>query len=339
MSKVSIIITTYKRADTLRRAIISAATQSYSNVEVIVVNDNGLESPQNLTTRAVVSKLAEHFTNVKYIEHNKNKNGAAARNTGIQAAAGEYITFLDDDDVFSRNRIEVLMRIFEENANIHVVYSAVGFAKDNKITRLLYPADYDDHVYELLRQKSFFGTGSNFLCKSEFVRDIGGFDESFKRHQDMEFLIRYLSKYPNISHVSDVLVVKTVASTNNAPDFLSFIEIKKLFLGEFKYLIQEYSDEEQDEIRKANVREIVSTAGVSRDWRFLSFLKSGESILGWRKSELINHLGRWLILQIPGVIPLFAWKTVYRARIADKRLGNGKGMRIASNIVAGIDDF
>lgn len=339
MTKVSIVITTFKRPDTLRRAITSAATQSYSNIEVIVVNDNGIDSPHNLPTRILVGELAKCLTNIKYIEHNENRNGAAARNTGIRAATGEYITFLDDDDIFSRNRIEVLMSTFQENTSTHLAYSAVGFAQDNKITRLLYPTDYDDHVYQLLRQKSFFGTGSNFLCKTEYVRDIGGFNALFRRHQDMEFLIRYLTKYPNVSYVREVLVVKTVASASNAPDFPSYVEIKKLFFREFKDLIQTYSVEEQNEIRNANAREVVSTAGVNRDWRFLALLKSGESILGTHKGELTTHLAKWLVLQIPGVVRLLTLRTIYRTRLADRRIGDKKGMRIASEIITGIDSF
>src|SRR5690606_900816 len=126
-------------------------------------------------------------------------------------------------------------------------------------TRLLYPVSYDDYVFQLLKQNSFFGTGSNFLCKTEFVGDIGGFNESFQRHQDIEFLIRYLSKYPNISHVEEVVVVKTAVSTTNASDFPSYVKIKRLFLGEFQVLIQRYPDSAQDENRKANAGEIVST--------------------------------------------------------------------------------
>lgn len=339
MSKVSIVITTYKRPDTLRRAIISAITQSYSNIEVIVVNDNGVQSPQNLTTRALVTELGKNFPNLKYIEHDENKNGAAARNTGIHVATGEYITFLDDDDIFSRNRIELLVNAFQRDVNTHLLYSAVGFAEGNKITRLLYPVDYEDHVYQLLMQKSFFGTGSNFLCKTDLVRDIGGFNESFKRHQDMEFLIRYLSKYPNVRYVQEVLVIKTVASTNNAPDFPSFLQIKKSFLGEFKELIQHYSPEEQNKIRKSNVREIVSTAGVNKDWRFLRVLRSENDLFGPRKSEVANHLLKWAILQLPGVLTLLSWRTLYRARLDDRKLGGNMGMRTAVNIVAGIDDF
>lgn len=339
MSKVSVIITTYKRADTLRRAIISAATQTYSDVEVIVVNDNGIESPQNLKTRTLVNDLAQYLPNIIYIEHQANRNGAAARNTGLRVASGEYITFLDDDDIFSRNRIEVLMRVFRENLNTHLAYSAVGFAQGNKITRLLYPVEYDDHVYQLLKQNSFFGTGSNFLCKTDFVRAIGGFNEAFTRHQDMEFLIRYLTRYPNVLHVGEVLVIKTVANTSNAPDFPSFLEIKRLFLGEFQNLISEYGAEEQSEIRKANVGEIVSTAGVTKDWRFLTFLRSTDKILGDDKIELLSHLGKWLILQFPGILTLLRWRFIYRARLLDRRLADGKGMQMSADILTGVDYF
>ena len=101
---VSVIITTYKRAEFLERAIDSVLNQSYKDIEIIVVDDNGLNSPYSIYTQNVMKKYSSN-DKIKYIQHKTNKNGAAARNTGIQASVGEYITFLDDDDFFLKNRI------------------------------------------------------------------------------------------------------------------------------------------------------------------------------------------------------------------------------------------
>ena len=96
---VSIIIPTYKRANYLERAIESVIRQSYRNIEIIVVDDNDSGSKYREENIKIMSKY-EGCKNIKYLKHRKNKNGAAARNTGIAAAAGEYLTFLDDDDFF-----------------------------------------------------------------------------------------------------------------------------------------------------------------------------------------------------------------------------------------------
>ena len=96
---VSVIIPTYKGADKINSAVDSVLNQTYKNIEVIVVDDNGENEPEQLLTAEKMKKY-ETFENVKYLVHKKNINGSAARNTGIRASKGFYLGFLDDDDVF-----------------------------------------------------------------------------------------------------------------------------------------------------------------------------------------------------------------------------------------------
>src|SRR5690554_8001037 len=101
---VSIIIPTYKQLDKLKRSIDSVLMQSYENIEIIVVDDNGYDSEYS----SLVNTLMEEYINnkkVKYIKHKVNKNGSAARNTGIRHSNGDYIMFLDDDDMFVNDKI------------------------------------------------------------------------------------------------------------------------------------------------------------------------------------------------------------------------------------------
>ena len=90
--------------------------QNYSNIELIVVDDNnsGTEYRRNVENIMSEYKLGENF---KYIKHKENLNGAAARNSGIKNSSGKYIAFLDDDDVFSKNRIRSLVNELEKETN------------------------------------------------------------------------------------------------------------------------------------------------------------------------------------------------------------------------------
>lgn len=314
MDKVSVIITSYKRPDTLRRAILSVLGQGYPNIELIVVNDNGLDSPYNVPTRQVVEKLSYYYNNVIYVEHHENKNGAAARNSGIRVATGDYITFLDDDDIFLPHRISKLVSAMKKDEDVSCVYSGVGFIQDTDVVDVLIPQCFSDHVYQLLRQNSFFGTGSNFLCKTELVRSVGGFDELFKRHQDIEFLIRYLSRFPKIQEVSEVLVIKTLDSKINFPSATDFDLVKSHFFSRFDSLIGNYPSSIQREIRKENVRQFVTVAAMNSEWpasainRFKSIDPKAMPIdVG--KSAL-----KWLILQLPGVTVLRRNLAIIRTR-------------------------
>ena len=110
---VSVIIPTYKGADKINSAVDSVLNQTYKNIEVIVVDDNGENEPEQLLTAEKMKKY-ETFENVKYLVHKKNINGSAARNTGIRASKGFYLGFLDDDDVFLPDKTQKQVDCFEK---------------------------------------------------------------------------------------------------------------------------------------------------------------------------------------------------------------------------------
>ena len=99
--KVSIIIPTYGGSESLLKSVDSVLLQDYSEFEIIVVDDNDPDTDARKKTELLMGK----YTNdprVKYIKHERNKNGSAARNTGFIESEGEYICLLDDDDFFCR---------------------------------------------------------------------------------------------------------------------------------------------------------------------------------------------------------------------------------------------
>lgn len=114
MPIVSVIIPTYKGSSALNRAIDSVLCQSYKEIEIIVVDDNDPTSDERKNTEALMSRYIGD-KRIRYIKHQRNSNGAVARNTGITAATGKYIAFLDDDDYYLPNRIEKSVRYLETN--------------------------------------------------------------------------------------------------------------------------------------------------------------------------------------------------------------------------------
>ena len=114
MDKVSVIIPTYKRCDFIDRAINSILNQSYPNIEIVIVDDNGDGTLDRNKMIEIMNKY-ESDNRIKYIKNPVNKGGALARNIGIQAATGEFITFLDDDDEYLPTKIEVQHREMVRN--------------------------------------------------------------------------------------------------------------------------------------------------------------------------------------------------------------------------------
>lgn len=241
MSLVSIIIPTYKGEAALARAIDSVLCQSYTEIEIIVVDDNDPDSESRKETERIMSGYTEH-TRISYVKHEKNRNGSAARNTGIQYAKGEYIAFLDDDDYYLPNRIEISIGYLQIHPNMDGVCVGVDVI-DEKGNLYFRTKPIDElKVEDLLLNEMAIGTGSNIFLKRSIIEKVHGFDTDFLRRQDIEFMIR-ICQHGKVGWVSEYLIIKSVNGTNNCPSY------KKM-----KTVIEDFSTKFQDEINNLGDR-------------------------------------------------------------------------------------
>ena len=191
MPTVSIVIPTYNRPEFLKKAIFSILNQTYQDFEIIVIDDG-------LAKRAdkVIKKLND--PRIKYIQHETSKGGSAARNTGIKNAQGKYIAFLDDDDEWLKDKLQIqLAKLQKTTAEVGFCFSAVIRKIDkgevrNKVTEGL--VDY----YEIALRHFKGVLTSTLLVKKEVFEICGLFDESLPSHQDAELIIRLAKKYQAI---------------------------------------------------------------------------------------------------------------------------------------------
>ena len=109
---VSVIVPTYKRTDRLKKALCSIASQSYSNLEIIVVNDNLPGSDWDLSTTQALESI--HDSRLKVLHTSGQTGGGAARNFACCQASGEYLAFLDDDDEFLSDKVETQLNFMLE---------------------------------------------------------------------------------------------------------------------------------------------------------------------------------------------------------------------------------
>ncbi len=114
--RVSVIIPTYNRAHLIDRALSSVFRQTIQDFEILVIDDASTDD-----TEAVVRRIAD--ARVRYIRHSANKKAAAARNTGVASAQGVYVAFLDSDDEWLPNKLEVQLAVFERSPDTQIVYS------------------------------------------------------------------------------------------------------------------------------------------------------------------------------------------------------------------------
>ena len=140
MSKlVSVIIPTYNRIDTLERAIKSVKSQTYKNIEVLVIDDNA----NNHNIRKEVEKIVSKFQNIKLIQNKENLGGGLSRNEGIKNAKGEYIAFLDDDDEFYPEKIEKQYELYKKlnNDKVGLIYCYAKYVGSK--SQIIRKVDYE----------------------------------------------------------------------------------------------------------------------------------------------------------------------------------------------------
>lgn len=237
---VSIIIPTYKRPTMLPRAVNSVLNQTYSNVEVIVVDDNNPDTEGRKQTERIMADF-EGNSRVKYIKHPCNKNGSAARNTGARASDAKYIGFLDDDDEYLPHKIESQVDILESRGEEWgVCYSRYRLHhEDGRIIDGTECREGDLYVEVLTRNISLVA-GSNILVKKKAFEEIHGFDESFQRSQDIEFLARLLKKY-KLAYSPTLGVIVYIEAKYN----LDFNGIISQYIKNFSMQISELTEKQQ----------------------------------------------------------------------------------------------
>jgi glycosyltransferase involved in cell wall biosynthesis len=213
MTTVSVIIPTYNRADVLPRAIETALGQTLEDIEVIVVDDASTDD-----TAAVVGRYDD--PRLTFLRHETNKGASAARNKGIRAASGDYVALLDSDDEWAETKLERQVATLESRSDEWVaVYCGTTVITDesasewrSRLVDLLGRQGGTDRteggeelVKEVLLDRLHTSAGSTLLVRAAVVDRIDGFDESFDRFQDTEFLIRVL-RQGKLAYVDEPLL-------------------------------------------------------------------------------------------------------------------------------------
>ena len=244
---ISVIIPTYGRPDNLDRAIKSVINQTYDQWELIVVDDNNPNSEGRLCTEHVMLKYSDD-KRIRYIKHEKNKNGSAARNTGIRAATGDVVSLLDDDDEYVDCRFEKCMAALNkfESDTIGGVYTGCVFFRNDKLYRTISKAPSGNFLKETLATTFQSHSGSNIFMPRSIVNGLNGFDESFIRHQDYEFFVRFFERYSLIG-INEALLIKH-ENGQNLPNIEKMYNTKIQYMNKYKYLIEGLSEKEQKQV-------------------------------------------------------------------------------------------
>ena len=179
MKLVSVVVATYKREAELKNALESLAKQTYPNMEIVLVDDNG-----NDEWNSKVSETVEVFRNrypkikLECIVNNSNQGSSKTRNIGIHSANGDYITFLDDDDIYLPDKIRKQVEFMETNQCDYSITDLILYNEDDKKINRRIRSYIKETTVESLRlyHLKYHMTGTDtIMFKKEYLIQIGGF--------------------------------------------------------------------------------------------------------------------------------------------------------------------
>jgi glycosyltransferase involved in cell wall biosynthesis len=187
--KISVIIPSYNRGHLILRALKSVSDQTYTNLEIIVVDDGS-----NDNTVHVVSKYDD--PRVTYIKHDNNMGLPSARNTGIMASSGEIIAFLDTDDLWLKHKLRGHIKAFNSKREAYVVYSGSYRFQNRRKTYI--PSKYihpkrGDVLKRLLAGN--FIPAISVCVRRECFDKVGLFDPTLLSFEDWDMWIRLAKEY------------------------------------------------------------------------------------------------------------------------------------------------
>ncbi|MBD1921808.1 glycosyltransferase [Microcoleus sp. FACHB-831] len=206
MPTISTIIPAYNSEKTIRETIESVINQSFSDLEIIVINDGSQDS-----TLEIVSCISE--PRLKVFSY-ANAGVSASRNRGFSHATGEYISFLDADDIWTPDKLEAQLKALQENPQAGVAYSWTNWIDESG--RFLRPGLHiarTGDVYKNLLVKDFIESGSNPLIRRQALVEVGGFDESLMNTADWDMWLRLAARYNFVAVPSPQILYRVAPSS------------------------------------------------------------------------------------------------------------------------------
>lgn len=228
---VSVVIPTHNRSDLLPRAIKSVQEQIYSDLEIIVVSDGSTDD-----TKAVVEGISKKDSRVRFIEYHPARGGNIARNTGIEAAQGEYVAFLDDDDEWLPEKLTKQVAVMESDSKIGLVYTGVHIIYVNEKISYASKSCEAGEMSKKILFDNYIGTTSTVMLKKSLISQTGMFDENLRALQDYDLWIRFCQ------HCKVGVVAEELINYYNYTNSKQISALTQKYIDSFEYINSKYHD-------------------------------------------------------------------------------------------------
>jgi glycosyltransferase involved in cell wall biosynthesis len=219
---VSIIIATKDRYTFLVESIQSLLNQTYDYLEIIIVDDGSLDKRYEL-----ISQM--HDSRIIYLKQDQSGR-SIARNVGMSASRGEFITFLDDDDLYLENKIEVQVNFLKQNKHLSVVYSSAECFNESKKLIHTYKAEKYGNIYkDIALYIPLSICLPTVMVKRKVLQTVGGFTSELARFEDTDLWRRISKKYEYGAIEQPLCIIRTHSENSiqnlNLKDLATEVEL------------------------------------------------------------------------------------------------------------------
>lgn len=196
--KVSVIVPTYNRANRLEGTLRSIVSQTYQDFELIVVDDGSTDN---------TSKVIESFPSAQYLPMKKNSGVSKARNIGLACAKGEFICFLDSDDLWKEKKLEIQIHWMESNTDNQVCYTDEIWVRNGvRVNQMNKHRKYTGDIFRHCLALCIVSP-SSVMIRAKLFSEIGNFDESLPACEDYDLWLRIAAKYA-FHFIEEPLIIK-----------------------------------------------------------------------------------------------------------------------------------
>lgn len=222
--KISVVMSTYNRANHLIKSIDSVLSQTEGDFEFIIINDGSTDS-----TKRILSAFAHKDKRIKILDNDGNKGLIYSLNRGLDEARGKYIARMDDDDVSLPNRFERQLMFMEANPDIAVAGSWIGRPDNGELWPIQQETDPDGVKVDMYMNNVPIAHPAAFIRRDFLEKHSIRYNEKYVATEDRKFWLDILDAGGKIVNIPEVLLLFRIHGTNPMEYYINQARNKKLF--------------------------------------------------------------------------------------------------------------
>ncbi len=195
---ISVIIPTFNRGHCLEESIRSVRDQNFPDFELIVVDDGSVDN---------TIEVVNQFPDIRFIRLDKNRGVSFARNCGLKQAQGDWIAFLDSDDLWKKGKLQAQVQWVNQHPDCYAVYTDEIWVRNGvRVNQMKKHQKYSGEIFQYCLPLCIVSP-SSVLLRTKMLNEVGGFDESMLVCEDYDLWLRIAKQYP-FHFIDEKLIVK-----------------------------------------------------------------------------------------------------------------------------------